>query len=235
MSNILLVIQHVDGKILKGTLCALTAARELRGPWNASQVVGSARGPGAQAAAKEMLGYGLSHVRYSEAPLFEKYRAEPYARAIALAAKELTATSVVGLASSSGKDVLPRVAVLVDAAQASDIIGVNPDGSIRRPMYAGNIIAEVELLAHSKVVTVRSTAFAAASQEAGGSDCAELNLAGGLLLQDLCRPRFQITVVHFGQVDLEQRKRVGGCRQGRHEGRPARAARQRAEATAAQT
>ena len=188
MSNILLFIQHVDGKVLKGTLCALTAARELRGAWNAGQIVGIALGSGAQAAAKEMLGYGLANVRYSEAPLFEKYRAEPYARAIALAAKELSATTVVGLASSSGKDVLPRVAVMLDAAQASDIIGVNGDGSIRRPMYAGNIIAEVELLAASRVVTVRSTAFAAAGQEAGGIDCAELNLAGDPELHE--QPRF---------------------------------------------
>ena len=55
MTNILLFIQHVDGKVLKGTLCALTAARELRGPWGATQIVGIALGAGAQTAAKEML------------------------------------------------------------------------------------------------------------------------------------------------------------------------------------
>ncbi|MEY4667639.1 MAG: hypothetical protein RL518_338 [Pseudomonadota bacterium] len=178
MGNILLFIQHVDGKVLKGTLSALSAARELKGPWQANQIVGVALGAGAQVAAKEMLGYGLSSVRYSEDALFEKYRAEPYARGIALAAKELSASTVVGLASSTGKDVLPRVAVLLDAAQASDIIGVNADGSVKRPMYAGNIIAEVELLSSSRVVSVRSTAFSPATQEAGGSECAELALAG---------------------------------------------------------
>lgn len=178
MGNILLFIQHVDGKVLKGTLSALSAARELKGPWQANQIVGVALGAGAQVAAKEMLGYGLSSVRYSEDALFEKYRAEPYARGIALAAKELSASTVVGLASSAGKDVLPRVAVLLDAAQASDIIGVNADGSVKRPMYAGNIIAEVELLSSSRVVSVRSTAFSPATQEAGGSECAELALAG---------------------------------------------------------
>lgn len=188
MANILLFIQHVDGRVLKGTLSALSAARELKGPWQAAQIVGIALGPGAQAAAKEMLGYGLSSVRYSENALFEKYRAEPYARAVALAAKELSASSVVALASSSGKDALPRVAVLLDAAQASDIIGVNADGSIKRPMYAGNIIAEVELMAPQRVVTVRSTAFAPATQEAGGTECSELALAGDPELHE--QPRF---------------------------------------------
>ena len=188
MSNILLLIQHVDGKVLKGTLSALTAARELRGAWKASEIVGVALGKGAQAAAREMLGFGLSRVRFSEEALFEKYRAEPYARAITLAAKELDASTVVGLASSSGKDALPRVAVMLDAAQASDIIGVNGDGSIKRPMYAGNIIAEVELLATNRVVTVRSTAFAPATQEAGGSDVAALNLGGDSELHE--QPRF---------------------------------------------
>jgi electron transfer flavoprotein alpha subunit len=188
MANILLFIQHVDGRVLKGTLSALTAARDLKGPWQGDQIVGVALGSGAQSAAKEMLGYGLSSVRFSEDPLFEKYRAEPYARAIALAAKEQSASTVVALASSSGKDALPRVAVLLDAAQASDIIGVNADGSVKRPMYAGNIIADVELAAPNRVVTVRATAFAPAGQESGGSECAQLNLAGDAELHE--QPRF---------------------------------------------
>jgi len=188
MATILLYIQHVNGKVLKGTLCALTAARDLKGAWQADQIVGVALGAGAQVAAKEMLGYGLSSVRYSENVLFEKYRAEPYARAVALAAMELSSSTVVALASSSGKDALPRVAVLLDAAQASDIIGVNGDGSVKRPMYAGNIIAEVELAGPTRVVTVRSTAFSPATQEAGGSDCAELSLTGDPELRE--QPRF---------------------------------------------
>ncbi|MEN9847119.1 MAG: hypothetical protein RIS36_2266 [Pseudomonadota bacterium] len=188
MTSILLYIQHVDGKVLKGTLSALTAARELKGPWKADTIVGIALGPGAQSAAQEMLSYGLSSARYSEDALFQRYRAEPYARAIALAARETSASTVVALASSTGKDVLPRVAVLLDAAQASDIIGVNGDGSVRRPMYAGNIIAEVELSVPHRVVTVRSTAFAPALQEGGGSECSELSLAGDPELHE--QPRF---------------------------------------------
>jgi electron transfer flavoprotein alpha subunit len=187
MSNVLLYIQHDHGKVLKGTLSALSAARELRSSWKGGEVVGVALGAGAQAAAQEMLQFGLTRVRFSSDPLFEKYRAEPYARAIALAAKELGASTVVGLASSTGKDALPRVAALLDAAQASDIIGVNGDGSLKRPMYAGNIIAEVELSGASRVVTVRATAFAPASQEAGGGECVELALSGDPELREQSR------------------------------------------------
>ena len=187
MSNVLLFIQHVNGKVLKGTLSALSAARELRNSWKGGEIVGIALGAGAQTAAQEMLQYGVSRVRYSSDALFEKYRAEPYARAIALAAKELGASTVVGLASSTGKDALPRVASLLDAAQASDVIGVNGDGSLKRPMYAGNIIAEVELAGVVRVVTVRSTAFAPASNEAGGSECLELSLAGDSELREQAR------------------------------------------------
>jgi electron transfer flavoprotein alpha subunit len=188
MSHILLFVQHSNGKVLKGTLVALQAARELQSSWGATGIVGVALGSQSKAAADAMSAFGLSAVKYSEDALFEKYRAEPYARAIALAARELGATSVVGLASSSGKDALPRVAALLDAAQASDIIGVNGDGSVKRPMYAGNIIADVELLATSKVITVRGTAFAPAQPTSGGGEVSQLNLTGDPELKE--QPRF---------------------------------------------
>jgi len=188
MGNVLLFIQHTDGKVLKGTLSALAAAREIKAAWKADSIVGVALGSGAQSAAREMLGYGLSKVRYSESPLFANYRAEPYTRAIVLAAHELGATSVVGLASSTGKDCLPRVAASLNGAMASDIVGVNSDGSIRRPMYAGNILADVELAGSHRVISARSTAFAPAGQEAGGSECVEMVLDGDPELKE--QPRF---------------------------------------------
>ncbi len=188
MSKILLFIQHSNGRVLKGTLVALQAARELQAAWGLSGIVGVALGAQAKHAADAMVEYGLGSVRFSEDPLFEKYRAEPYARAIALAARELGASSVLGLASSSGKDALPRVAALLDAAQASDIIGVNADGSVKRPMYAGNILADVELLAPMRVATVRGTAFAPAAPTVGGGDVAQLALSGDPELKE--QPRF---------------------------------------------
>jgi electron transfer flavoprotein alpha subunit len=188
MATVLLFIQHSNGKVLKGTFSALQAARELQIAWGDSGIVGIALGPQSKVAAESMVPFGLSSVRYSEDPLFEKYRAEPYARAIALSAQELGASSVVGLASSTGKDALPRVAALLDAAQASDIIAVNADGSIKRPMYAGNVIADVELVGSKRVVTVRATGFAPAGATDGGGSVAQLSLAGDPQLKE--QPRF---------------------------------------------
>lgn len=188
MGKVLLYVQHDSGRVLKGTLVALSAARELKAAWGASEIVGVALGAGSSAAAQEMASYGLASVKWSDDPLFAQYRAEPYARAVALAGRELGADTVVGLASSTGKDVLPRVAVLLDGAQASDIIGVNSDGSLKRPMYAGNIIADVELLSPVRVVSVRGTAFAAAGKEGSQGAVSVLDIKGDAELHE--QPRF---------------------------------------------
>lgn len=188
MGKVLLFVQHENGRLLKGTLVALTAAKEIKTVWGASDIVGVALGAGAAAAAQEISSYGLAAVTWSEDALFAQYRAEPYARAITLAGRTLGADTVVGLASSTGKDVLPRVAVLLDGAQASDIIGVNSDGSLKRPMYAGNIIADVELLSSTRVVSVRGTAFAPAAKDGGAGSVSELDLKGDAELHE--QPRF---------------------------------------------
>lgn len=188
MGSLLLYVQHENGRVLKGTLVALTAAKELKAAWQATDIVGVALGQGAAAAAQEAAEFGISQVVYSEDGLFERYRAEPYARAVSLAARELGAATVVGLASSTGKDLLPRVAVLLDGAQVSDVMAVNADGSLKRPMYAGNIIADVEVVSPVRIVSVRGTAFAPASREGTKGSVAVLSLAGDLELKE--QPRF---------------------------------------------
>jgi electron transfer flavoprotein alpha subunit len=121
MSKVLWFVQHDNGKILKGALAALSAARQLGSVWGCSGVVGVALGAGAESAAQAAAALGVESVQFSEDSLFTKYRAEPYARAVVVAARALDASVVVGLASSTGKDMLPRVAALLDAAQASDV------------------------------------------------------------------------------------------------------------------
>lgn len=188
MGSVLVFFQHDNGRILKGSLVAITAARELQTAWRSSDVVGVALGQGAAAAAEEASLFGISKVLYSEDGIFDRYRAEPYARAVALAARDLGAETVVGLASSTGKDLMPRVAVLLDAAQVSDIMAVNPDGSLKRPMYAGNIIADVEVLSTIRVVSVRGTAFSPAVKGGTKGSVATLSLAADPELRE--QPRF---------------------------------------------
>jgi electron transfer flavoprotein alpha subunit len=188
MSKVLWFVQHDNGKILKGALAALSAARQLGSVWGCSGVVGVALGAGAESAAQAAAALGVESVQFSEDSLFTKYRAEPCARAVVVAARALDASVVVGLASSTGKDMLPRVAALLDAAQASDIIGVNADGSIKRPMYAGNIIADVELVTPLRVVSVRATGFSPAVAEGSAGAVAQLSLSNDDQLVE--QPRF---------------------------------------------
>jgi electron transfer flavoprotein alpha subunit len=96
---------------------------------------------------------------------------------------------------------LPRVAVLLDGAQVSDIMAVNGDGSLKRPMYAGNIIADVEISAAVRVVSVRGTAFAPATKEGSKGGVVSLNLAGDPELKE--QPRFG-EIVSFEQSKADR-------------------------------
>ena len=188
MSKVIVFAQINKGKLAKSSLIALTAARELQKVWGCTGVTAVALGEASQEAAQELLNYGVEEVRYSEDAVFSQYRAEPYARAIALAAKEMGANVVVGVANSTGKDALPRVAVLLDGAKVSDIIAVNEDGSLKRPMYAGNVIADVEVAEGARIVSVRGTAFAAAEPASHSGNASELALSGDPELVE--SPRF---------------------------------------------
>lgn len=176
MTTVLVYLQHSSHGISKGSLSAITAARELQKSWNKTGLVGVCLGTGSAAAAKEALEYGFSKVWYSEDSSFEKYLAAPYAQALAEAIRTADADTIVAAATSTGKDFLPRVAAMIDGAQASDITAVHADGSLTRPMYAGNAFATVELLSPRRVVTVRTTAFAPAAKSAGSGTVEQLSV-----------------------------------------------------------
>src|ERR671910_870581 len=76
-------------------------------------------------------------------------------------------------ATTFGKNVMPRVAALLDVAQLSEIVAVDSADTFQRPIYAGNAIATVQSPDPIKVITVRGTAFEAAAAE-GGSAAVEL-------------------------------------------------------------
>jgi electron transfer flavoprotein alpha subunit len=72
-------------------------------------------------------------------------------------------------ATANGKNVMPRVAALLDVAQISDITAVIDADTFERPIYAGNVIATVKSSDSKKVITVRTTAFDAAAAEGGSA------------------------------------------------------------------
>ena len=77
---------------------------------------------------------------------------------------------IVASATTTGKNFMPRVAAVLDMAQISDIISVENENTFKRPIYAGNAIATVESTDAKKLITVRTTAFAAAASTGGSAE-----------------------------------------------------------------
>ncbi len=155
----LVYLEHTGEKLPKTALSTLRAALELKSIQGYGKVIALLIGEGASSAAAEAAGHGAEEVITLEDPALKTYLAPVYADAVTQIALKVNATAVVGLSSARGKDFLPRVAQKLDAAQASDILAVLPGAQFKRPMYAGNLIATVELKSDKKVLTVRATAF----------------------------------------------------------------------------
>ena len=158
--KMLVLVEHEAGAIKDAVLATVTAASQL-GEVHAL-VVGSNVGGVAEAAAK-IAGIGKVHV--ADAAHLEHQLAEDVAPVVAA----LMGHHDAFLASSttSGKNVAPRVAALLDVMQISDILSVDGDDTFTRPIYAGNAIATVKSSDAKKVITVRGTAFEKASAEGG--------------------------------------------------------------------
>ncbi|MCB9030547.1 MAG: electron transfer flavoprotein subunit alpha/FixB family protein [Deltaproteobacteria bacterium] len=180
MSNVLVFVQQTDGEVAKVSRAAVTAAKQLKDKWGHDKLIGLCVGPSAAAAADKAASLGLDQVFYSEETSFQNYLAIPHAAATEQVAKQNDCKTIVAAATTTGKDFMPRVAAALEAGQASDIIAVNDDGSLKRPMYAGDIFADVEVTTDTKIVTVRSTAFEAAepSGTAGSTAAISVSVSG---------------------------------------------------------
>ncbi|MBJ6759526.1 electron transfer flavoprotein subunit alpha/FixB family protein [Myxococcaceae bacterium JPH2] len=164
--------QQPDGNLRKASLNAISAGKALADKAGAElHLVLLAKDPAKLA--EELKGTGAKAVHTAAAPEFEHYLAETYAPAIAALAQELKA-DYVGMASTAqGKDLLPRVAGRLKAAMATDVMAINGSGAditFTRPMWAGNVFAEVKLTTPVKVFTVRATEFPAAATGAGAAE-----------------------------------------------------------------
>ncbi|RDV38247.1 electron transfer flavoprotein subunit alpha/FixB family protein [Bradymonadaceae bacterium TMQ3] len=165
MANVLVVAEHIDGKLRKVTLPTITFASQAAA-LTGGEVHVLVLGNGVDAVAGEVAKYGVSKVHYANSPVFENYLAETYAPAVVKAAQAIGATVVAAPSSTTGKDLLPRVAAKLDAGMVSDAIAVFDDGGIkfRRPLWAGNVLTTVEVVTPVKVVTVRTTDFEAPAE-----------------------------------------------------------------------
>ena len=144
MANALVVIETQDGHLRTASLPAITFGKELaaKGGGKLSLLV---VGAGVDGAAAEAAKYGAAEVLVADHPGLKSYTAETFAPIVAKAAKDKGATVVAATSTSMGKDLLPRVAALLDAGLVPDAIAIVGDKQFKRPMMAGNVIATVEV------------------------------------------------------------------------------------------
>jgi electron transfer flavoprotein alpha subunit len=164
MGAVAVFLETADSSVRSTSLPALTAARELA-KHHGGPVVGVVVGAGIGAAAQDAARYVDKVVSY-DAPGLRDALAETWAPVLVAAVKKLGASALVASATSTGKDVLPRAAALLEAGMASDIIGVRGAKAFRRPTFAGNALTDVEVLSSIVIATVRQTEFAPAAPAA---------------------------------------------------------------------
>ena len=150
---ILVLAEHDNASLKRATLSVIAAARKIGGEIHVL-VAGQGARAAADAAAKAE---GVAKVLLAEDAAYAHALAEPLAALLVNVAPAYS--HVLAAATSTGKNVLPRVAALLDVAQISEITAVVSPDTFERPIYAGNAIATVRSADAVKVVTVRTTAF----------------------------------------------------------------------------
>jgi len=179
---ILVIAEHDNAGLKAATLNTVTAASKLGADIDVL-VAGSACGGAAAAAAKLS---GVSKVKLADAAAYAEAGAENLAALLVDVIKSGGYSHVLAPASSFGKNVLPRVAALLDVAQISDIVSIESADTFVRPIYAGNALATVKSADAIKIITVRMTAFDAAAESgaatveaiAAGADLGQSKLVG---------------------------------------------------------
>ena len=170
--SILVVAELAGGQIKKATYSALAFARVVAGSQSLPIDI-VALGAGIGDAASALTGFGARNVYVLDDPCLEHYLAMPWAAGVAAVAQESGATWITTTGTTTGKDFLPRVAAKLGAGLASDVIRADTDAggvTLVRPMWAGNVLAQVEIQTDVKCVTVRGSDWDAAGPAGGGSE-----------------------------------------------------------------
>ena len=158
---ILVIAEHDHVSLKPATLNAVTAAVALGGDIHVLVAGSNARGAADAAAAIS----GVAKVLLADAPHYEHPLAEAVAPLVVTLAPGYS--HILATATSAAKNLLPRVAALLDVAQVSDISGIVSADTFVRPIYAGNALATVQSSDPIKVITVRGTAFGTAPATGG--------------------------------------------------------------------
>ncbi|MGB1683690.1 MAG: electron transfer flavoprotein subunit alpha/FixB family protein [Candidatus Puniceispirillaceae bacterium] len=161
--SILVFCDHDNGQFGAATLNAVSAAQQIGGDIHLL-VAGDTSGTiAAQAAAVA----GVAKVLVADGAEYAHGLAENLAPLICDLASQYS--HILAPATTTGKNIMPRVAALLDVMQISDIIKIDDANTFQRPIYAGNALSTVRSDEATKIITVRSTAFEAAPAEGGSA------------------------------------------------------------------
>ncbi|MEH6578992.1 MAG: FAD-binding protein [Amphritea sp.] len=159
----LIIAEHDNQSLKAATLNVVTAASQVGGDIHVLVA-----GEGCQAAAEQAAAVqGVAKVLVADNAAYAHQLAENLSLLVAELGRDYS--HIMAPATTSGKNVLPRAAALLDVAQISDILRIDSEDTFGRPIYAGNAIATVKSLDAIKVITVRGTAFDPAAAEGGSA------------------------------------------------------------------
>ncbi|MBB3061356.1 electron transfer flavoprotein subunit alpha/FixB family protein [Microbulbifer rhizosphaerae] len=169
--SILVIAEHDNAEIKGATLNTVAAAKAIGGDIHIL-VAGAECGAAAEAAARID---GVAKVLVADNAGYEHQLAENVAKLVADLGGDYS--HILAPATTTGKNMLPRVAALLDVQPISDILAVESADTFKRPIYAGNVIATVQSSDTTKVITVRTTAFDAAVAEGGSAAVETVDIA----------------------------------------------------------
>lgn len=170
--SILVIAEHDNNTLNAATLNVVAAAQEIGG-----DITVLVAGSGAQAVADQAAKVaGVSKVLLADDAAYANQLAENVAKLVAELGKGYT--HILAASTTTGKNILPRAAALLDVSMITDIIAVDGPKTFKRPIYAGNAIATVESGENIVLATVRGTAFDAVAAE-GGSAAVEAAASTG--------------------------------------------------------
>jgi len=158
---ILVLAEHDNASLKPATLNTVAAAVKIGGDIH---ILVAGQGCGAVAAAAAKVA-GVAKVLVADAAPYADQTAENVAALVVGLGKSYS--HILAAATSNGKNILPRVAALLDVAQISEIIAVEAADTFVRPIYAGNALATVKSADAIKVISVRTTGFDAVAAEGG--------------------------------------------------------------------
>jgi electron transfer flavoprotein alpha subunit len=172
LASTLVLVEHNDGELNPATLNTITAARKF-----GDDVTCLVAGPNVAPAAEAVAAVGVTRVLAAQDDVYKGSTAESITPLVVEAQKQFGFSHILAPETAFGKNVLPCVAAKLDVAQFSGVIGIKDENTFVRTWYAGNAVATVKALDAVKVMTVRGTAFEAATADGAAAAVENMDAA----------------------------------------------------------